>query len=122
MDDNIQQNKRHGYRDDEDRDLALAPMPCQKALLVGRLLLDIFGAIAMDEQPVVVHAVRRAGHKRELVGPRLNGQRFDLVGLEVFEHRKFAQMGELLPAAFHGRYFTSATQTYALAMCQYARG
>ena len=48
--------------------------------------------------------------------------RRQIVGLEVFEHRKFAQMGELLPAAFHGRYFTSATQTYALAMCQYARG
>ena len=37
--------------------------------------------------------------------------RRQVVGIEVFEHRQFAQMGELRPAVFHSRYFTSATQT-----------
>ena len=80
MDDDVEGDQRQGGNDDEGRDLALAPVPRREALLLGHLLLDVLGALAVDQQPVVVHAIGRAGHEREFVGPRLEAERVDLIG------------------------------------------
>ena len=55
-------------------------MPRQEALLLNSFLLNIFGTIAMDEQPMVVHTIRSASHKRQLISPWLDGEGFNLVG------------------------------------------
>lgn len=80
MYDDAQQDKHHSRNNNENRNFAPTPMPRQETLLLDSSLLDIFGTIAMDEQPMVIHAIRRASHKRQLISPWFDGEGLNLIG------------------------------------------